>query len=260
MKKIAYCLYGQPRNLEKGYKTISKFTENYDVDFYYHTWTLNNENEVYSHSFYRDVSFEELKYDGDIVNKINLLYKPKAYISEVSRTFEYENKEEFENSLIFKNTGFNTDKNTGFNSDKNKISNVFSHYYSKQKVRDLLNDTLEKEKIHYDLVIISRFDMLKEINVDLNLLDNNKVYVSDIHKPRHIISDAILIMNVEKYLKIMNVYNNLKNLLNNHNLSNLTNSYNEIMGFCPENLLFANYLYYFNDLNNLEYINLPNFC
>ena len=47
MVKIAYCLYGQPRNLEEGYKTISKFVENYDVDFYYHTWVLENNNDLY---------------------------------------------------------------------------------------------------------------------------------------------------------------------------------------------------------------------
>ena len=35
MVKIAYCLYGQPRNFAKGYKNIKKFVEKYEVDFYY---------------------------------------------------------------------------------------------------------------------------------------------------------------------------------------------------------------------------------
>uniref|UniRef100_A0A6C0DQ94 Uncharacterized protein n=1 Tax=viral metagenome TaxID=1070528 RepID=A0A6C0DQ94_9ZZZZ len=247
MLKIAYCLYGQPRNLEDGYNIISKFVENYNVDFYYHTWTLNHENEVYSHSNYRNIKIEEIKYDHDIINKINLLYKPKKYISELSKYFDYKN---FENSLIFNNLEC---------KDTNRISNTFSNFYSKQKVRDLLNETLEKEKINYDLVIISRFDMLKEINIDLNLLDKNKIYVSNIHNPRYIFSDAILIMNVDNFLNLMNAYNNLENLMSNNSLNDLINSYNEKLVFAPENILFANYLYYFKNFKDIEYIDLPNF-
>ena len=252
MLKIAYCLYGQPRNLENGHKIISSFIAGYDVDFYYHTWTLNEENYFYSWS-YRQISSEELKYDKNIIDKINTLYKPKAYISELSRVFEYENNESFINSLLFHNTN-------EFNKDKNKISNVFSNYYSKQQVRNLLKKTLENEKIDYDFVIISRFDMLREININLKFLDTkNKVYVSNLHNPRYIFSDAILIMNIENYLNILNVYDNLENLLNNNNVNELVNNYNEKFVFVPESLLFGNYLYYFKNLENIEYIDLPNF-
>lgn len=79
MVKIAYCLYGQPRNFLEGYKNIKKFLENYDVDFYYHTWILDNENEKYIISQYRDIPIECLKYDRDIISKINLLYNPKDW-------------------------------------------------------------------------------------------------------------------------------------------------------------------------------------
>ena len=252
MLKIAYCLYGQPRNLENGHKIISTFVANHDVDFYYHTWTLD-ENNFYSYSYsYRELNLEELRGDSNIISKINKLYNPKAYISELSRVFEYENNEKFKNSLLFKNTN-------EFNKDNNKISNVFSNYYSKQQVRNLLKETLENEKIDYDFVILSRFDMLKEINIDLSSLNTKKVYVSNLHNPRYIFSDAILIMNIENYLEILNVYDNLENLLNNNTVNELVNSYNEKLVFVPESLLFGNYLYYFKNLKKIEYIDLPNF-
>lgn len=255
MLKIAYCLYGQPRNFENGYNVISKFTENYNVDFYYHTWTLNDENERYSNSHYRKVDISELLYDKDIINKLNALYKPKGYISDVSREFAYENKEEFNNSLMIKNT---LAKHPHL-FKLNRISNTFSNFYSKQRVRDLLNETIERESINYDLVIISRFDMLKDININLNLLDKNKVYVANMHRPRYIISDHMLIMNVENFLKTINVYNNLKNILNNKNVNDLVRSFNEELVFVAEGIIFANYLYYFQNLDNVEYINIPDF-
>ena len=42
-----------------------------------------------------------------------------------------------------------------------RISHTLSNFYSKQQVRNLLYDTLQKEKIEYDYVITSRFDFLK---------------------------------------------------------------------------------------------------
>lgn len=71
MVRIAYCLYGQPRNFTEGCKIIKKFVENHDVDFYYHTWTLPNEKTFYSHSEYRNIPKEDLKGDKDIITKIN---------------------------------------------------------------------------------------------------------------------------------------------------------------------------------------------
>jgi hypothetical protein len=250
MLKVAYCLSGQPRNFEKGYNIISKFVQKYDVDFYYHTWTLNNENETYPHSLHRNIKLDEIIYDPDIINKLNKLYNPIRYISESTTLFDYNSKENFKNSLIFNNT---------HNKNINSISNIFSNCYSKQKVRDLLNETIITQKLNYDFIIISRFDMLKEINIDLNLLDKNKIYVSNCHNPRVIFSDHILILNVENYLKLLNVYNNLNNLMNNFNLNNLMNHHKEKLIFNPEELLLANYLYYFNNFDNIEYINFPDF-
>lgn len=253
MLNIAYCLYGQPRNFEKGFEIISKFMEKYNVDFYYHTWTLKDENETYSHSSYRDINLEELKYDNKIIDKLNILYNPKAYISEVSKKINYNCYGDLKNSILFNNTN-------DFNKENNRISNLLSNYYSKQQVRNLLKDNCEKDNKKYDFVILSRFDMLKEININLNLLDKKKVNVSNLHNPRKIFSDAILIMNQDNFLEILNVYENLNNLLNNKEVNDLVEKYNEKFVFVPESLLFGNYLYYFNNLDNIEYIDLPNFC
>jgi hypothetical protein len=251
MTKIAYCLYGQPRNFNEGYKNIKKFVEKYDVDFYYHTWTLSKENSYYSHSEYRNIKNEELKCDKDIINKLNLLYNPKAYLCNEATYFDFTKYANFLNSIVYLNT---SDSNKG-----EKISNTFSNYYSKQQVRDLLYDTIQKQQIRYDFVIMCRFDFLNEINFDLTNINNDKIYVSNIHRPRFIFSDAIILLNVDNFLKLFDLYNNLPNLINNSEINSLVNSYNEKFIFVAESLLFANYLYHFKNLNNIEYVNFPNF-
>ena len=253
MVKIAYCLYGQPRNFTEGCKIIKKFVENHDVDFYYHTWTLPNESTHYSHSEYRNIPKEELKCDKDIIIKINSLYNPKAYLFEEAKRFDIEKKNEYINSIAYLNT---SEYNKGI-----RISHLLSQLYSKQQVRDLLYNTIEKENIEYDFVITSRFDFLKEINlnIDLNNINNEKIYVSNFLKPRDIFSDNILLLGVENYFKLLNTYDNLSNIINNKTLDTLMTKYNEKLVFVVENLSFANYLYYFNDTKNLEYVNFPNF-
>ena len=253
MVKIAYCLYGQPRNFTEGCKIIKKFVENHDVDFYYHTWTLPNDSTHYSHSEYRNIPKEDLKGDKDIITKINSLYNPKAYLFEVSKHFDIEKNNEYINSIAYLNT---SEYNKGI-----RISHTLSQLYSKQQVRNLLYNTIEKANIKYDFVITSRFDFLKEINlnIDLNNIDNQKIYVSNFLKPRYIFSDNILLLGVENYFKLLNIYDNLSNLINNKTLDTLMAEYNERLYLVTENLTFANYLYYFNDIKKLDYVNFPFF-
>ena len=252
MVKIAYCLYGQPRNLEEGYKTISKFVENYDVDFYYHTWVLENNNDLYEHSGHRHININEIKYDENIIEKINSLYKPNAYLAELSKSFNDIIDDEFMNSIAYKNTNI-------YDRNNNRISNTLSNFYSKQQVRNLFYDKITKENREYDFVITSRFDMLKYNNVNLDMIDNKKNYFSDIHLPRYIFSDHILLLGVDNFLKLYDVYDNLHNLINNEELNKIIDNYNEKLVIVPEQLLFANYLFHFKNLDNVIYINFPNF-
>jgi hypothetical protein len=252
MVKIAVCLYGQPRHYSEGCKNIKKFVENQDVDFYYHTWILNSNESYYTHSEYRNINQEELKGDKDIITKLNLLYNPKAYVFEESKSnyFDIKAKDEVVNSLAY--------SRTNGHKEVFRISNTLSQLYSRQQVRNLLYHTIETEKIEYDCVIMIRFDFLKPINVTINL-NKQLIYVSNIHYPRKIFADAIFLLSVENFFKMFNIYDNLHNIINNKALDTLVSSYNEVMCISPENLIFANYLYYFNDLKNVNYVYFPNF-
>ena len=61
MKKIAFCLYGQPREYLKGYHTNRILKERYPeigVDYYYHTWIKDNlaGDQYYEASEWRNIS------------------------------------------------------------------------------------------------------------------------------------------------------------------------------------------------------------
>ena len=87
----------------------------------------------------------KLKGDKDIITKLNLLYNPKAYVFEESKSnyFDIKAKDEVINSLAYSRTN-------GY-KEVFRISNTLSHLYSRQQVRNLLYNIIQTEKIEYDL-------------------------------------------------------------------------------------------------------------
>jgi hypothetical protein len=58
--KVALCLFGQPRFLEEGYTTLSKFIDgqraNYEIDVFVHVWwDASQVGTYYSHSRWRSI-------------------------------------------------------------------------------------------------------------------------------------------------------------------------------------------------------------
>jgi len=251
MKKIAWCLYGQPRFLLEGYNTIKNFIKNHNVDFYYHTWILND-GESYDYS-YKKFDFGTVKVT---IDDINVLYKPKAYKAEPQIKFNHYDDIRVVNSINYKNTNWD-------NPDKDRrINNGLSCHYSKQQVYDLLYNTIINDKINYDGVIISRFDLKNKINLDLNNINFNKINISNmffLYRPI-VMCDHMIITNVENFFKLFNIFNNLYMLINNKEINNIFIKYNENYNMVAETLLQASYFYHFkDDLSHLEYINIPNF-
>ena len=130
--------------------------------------------------------------------------------------------------------------------------------YSRNKVRDLLSRNLINNK--YDFVISTRFDYTKELTLNLNEIDISKVYVSDSHYPRKIFPDNFILTGVDNYLDIFNMYNNLEKIVNNKTLEIRMKENGENLEFNAEELLFANFLYYFKNIDNVNYTNaIPGF-
>jgi hypothetical protein len=243
--KIAYCLYGQPRNYLEGYKYIKEFLDrnnkdnNLEVDFYFHTW-ITEDNNFYECSRYRFIQKHELIMPPNLLKKLIELYKPITFCFDKVKEFD---AEKYKDTLIYKNT-----------KNKFNIKNILSQYYSRNRVRDLFLNNIQKKNIKYDFVITSRFDIFFNLlNVNLHNLDANKMYVSDMHKPSILTNDNFLIMPPKYYIDCFNIYNDLDKISNNNEFFKKLKENNFEMELNSEQLLIGSLFYYNIDFNNIVY-------
>lgn len=243
--RIAFCLYGQPRDYKKGYETIKNFIskqENIFIDFFYHTWILEP-TDVYIVSPWRNIDSKTLVYQDKVVDDLNKFYHPLRYHTE--KAIKKFDRTLYENTLAFKNT-HNDQKLTN-------IDNILSQMYSRTKVRNLLNEYIETTGTSYQCVIMSRFDYDKDVSIILNNIDLSKVHISYQCYPRAIIPDNFIISPTEVFLDWFNIFDNLSNLLNNQYIFDLMQIHKENLEINSEELILANYLFYNHDVKNIEY-------
>jgi len=82
--KIALCLSGQPRFVEKAFPNIyENLIRGYDVDVFVHSWI----DEDKSYQFRNDGIWRNVTQDVNINSKILDLYKPKKFLFEKPKTF-----------------------------------------------------------------------------------------------------------------------------------------------------------------------------
>lgn len=247
--RVALCFYGQPRDIEDGYKNISKFmieNSNVQFDVFYHTWFSKKSN-VYEASKHREISEKTLIQDNQVIEKINSLYNPVKRLVEEPIVFD---------------TSFikNTISYPSHPYKQSNLNNVFSQFHSRGKCRDLLNDHIKDTNQKYDIVISSRFDFYNPININLETLDSARIHVCALHFPRKIIPDAFMIMPTQMYLNVFNVYHNFDKILDNHELANIVKQGGENLEFNPEELITSMIYYY--DYSEQVFFNhqMPFFC
>jgi hypothetical protein len=247
---IAIVLYGQPRNYLKGYHNITEFIKtqyNCTFDFFYHCWVLN-ENETYKHSPWRNISSSDLCFNTNTSIELQKLYKP------ISHEIENQNDVMFEPSIYKDTIAFNnnTDKNL-----LNNINNTLFQMYSRNKARNILDRYLEKmgETVHYDFVMMLRFDISNMPSIQFNELDKLKVYISNIHCPRKIIADNCIIAPIPIFLQWFNIYDRLKDIINNTQLLEDIIKLNETIYINAEELIFAKYIFQYKNTDNISYFN-----
>ena len=196
--RIAVCLSGQPRFLERGFKQISeKITSKYDVDFFVHTWWNNdNMNAIGSN---RSHIFDE-----NTLELIMRYYKPKLMLNEPQINFNIYDDVDYE--LI------------------NPIS-PYSMFYSIKVSNDLKSFYEKKNNFKYDAVIRCRFDISIE-NFDINLSEIDLSYIYTDTVGNGFPNDQFGLSNSEN----MDYYSSLFDKINNY--------YNEgVRNFVGERLL-----------------------
>ena len=243
MKNVAVCFYGQPRLLEEGFKYIHAFMNNNSdciFDIFYHTWYTTDESvKEYDAAQWRNTPKSELTINKDSIDIINRLYKPTAGY--------YESPRKFDNFLDPSLINTNTVKSSLINN----ISNTLSCLYSCQQVRNVLSEYIDKTQIKYDFVVSTRFDFLNNISLHIRDLDPLKLYSHDIGSRYYIAGANFYISDVSRFLNFFNTFDNLPNIKDNAELFNKLRLHNEKLTINVEELITANYLYYYNDLNTI---------
>jgi hypothetical protein len=189
--RVALIFFGQPRFItnEIVKEHYKKILDTYDVDIYGHLWWSENE-VVYDVSTWSTIN--ECPVLPSTPNIMNELYPNNKIIYEGSRDFNI--PEKLLNKFSYRSEVFNV---------KN-LKNVMSHLYSFEKsVSEVPDD--------YDFYIISRTDSIIYNLPDLNLLDNNKFYISNHHDN---FPDLIFVFG-KRYLNFMKTYSNLEFTIDN---------------------------------------------
>lgn len=141
--KIALCLSGQPRGLQKAYSYYKKnLLDLYDVDVFCHSWDSNHN------------------------SKILDLYTPKSHKIE-----KYKFDESFDS--MYSNTP---------DIKKYPPRFTLSSFYSINESSVLKNEYETSRNFIYDWVIRSRYDFALNIAIDFSCLDNSKLYVPNCHR------------------------------------------------------------------------------
>jgi hypothetical protein len=236
--RIAWCIYGQPRNFEEGYQNITKFinnenNKNHKFDFYIHCWFDESQANQYYSSSYRNEN--NLLIISNTNTTILELYKPVDFLFEKTKIF---NTEILNNSLI--------DINTIQPLRKHNYSNTLSNLYSKFKVSKILNQNINDSN-YYDLIISTRFDYLNEFIINLDTIDKSKLNIIKLTDSRMIINDSYIITNLSIYNKYSEAINNLDKIINDTHIMEKCITYTNSFEFIPEVILFANLIYYYGD-------------
>jgi hypothetical protein len=134
--KIALCLSGQARGLEKAYEYVNRnLLSCNDVDVFCHVWG-----------------------DGSLVEK---LYSPRKILVEY-------------NDVIKINKNYN-DYNPNHHT-KNTAFNTFSMFYSIMKSNELKTSHEQKNNKKYDIVIRSRYDYAIARNINFLEYDSERIW------------------------------------------------------------------------------------
>lgn len=247
--KVAFCLYGQPRLAQRGHENIAAFVrrQHADVsfDFFFHVWHDPNKS-YYDASPWRQIPQKELCIDKDLMPFLFDAYRPVMWKIEKPTTLN-DMISDIETSILFQHSDV---------SKKMNVHNTLSQLYSRQCVRNLVFQT----STVYDMIVSSRFDFLKPIEVDLKSLDPSKLYVSDLHVPRKVFPDNFMISNPTIFFSMFNSFNDLPNIMNDQALHQTVQTFGEQADLGVENILFASFLKHFSIEDKVVYTcEIPDF-
>jgi len=219
MKKIALLFFGQLRHLSNPNPVIShknNILDVYDVDIFSHAWKTARQSNIDQHK--ASYSFNRIEIDEPL-------------------TFE-------DDATILKDRLNIRSWSNNWHEQPNNLNNLVSHFYSIQRVGNILKEYIVNTGTHYDHIVLSRSDLIMLDFPDLDQLDPSKFYISNQH-PRF--PDLQIILGM-KHLSFLSMYNYIRNITD-ESIHSLWTTYPEAFKYsCFTNVC---------DVNDLTPIHLP---
>jgi hypothetical protein len=196
--KIALCLSGEPRYLIEGYNQLNQnILSKWKVDIFIHTWWEPSMSDSYMKVSPKLSYGRKYKWRKDTIELIYELYSPVKIEIEKPKIFQIFEDRDYELGIP---------------------NNLHSQFYSLHK-SNILKCMNEKEnKLIYDLVIRTRFDInFFKFNLDLSKIKNLQSIHAKIIR-NNIINDQFCFSSS----KNMDIYCNIFNKLNEYGNANFS--------------------------------------
>lgn len=165
--KIAVCLSGKPRFLEKGYHQIFEniISKNDNVDFFIHTWWDKNNSEEFVKG-----------YNGDKLDDLGRVRRCVYPDNTLEMIVKYYNPK---NMITDQQIYFDTPEDVNYESVNPQ--SLYSMLYSIKISNDLKKKYEIEKGFEYDVVIRSRFDIIfHRLDFDLSSIDYSMVYTDEV--------------------------------------------------------------------------------
>jgi hypothetical protein len=247
--RIAFALFGQPRDYIRGYETIKQYLEkqgDISVDFFYHCWTLKDTNKPFAAANWRKIDEKTLVYNEKTPEDLYQYYKPVAHMYEHQEDVVFD-ESIYNTSLVYKNTPEKYHKN---------IKNILYQTYSRNKVRDVVHKYVSRTGTHYDFVVLTRFDIcsFKPLpTLKFEHMEKDCTYISPLFRPRFLFPDTFLIMPMPVFLSWFDIFETLSDLLNNEENNRRIKTFGESAVLNGEELLFLKYMYHYKSTDKIRY-------
>ena len=243
MKRVAYCLYGQPRMYQDGERVIgnliNKYRSTHQFDFFFHVWYDEAlEGTAYPCNPYRKIPKKYRLIKKETIDKLIEIYGPRIYIIEKPINFDLTKLKE---SIMY---------HVSNETQRNNLPNVVSNLYSKYRVCQILTEYMQKNNIKYDFIASSRFDISLDIDFDLNIIDPNitKLYCRSIINNEIAIRDNIIFATYNIFKIYSETYLHLEEILNDQDTLDMLDLMRSGYLLCLERLVTGQIL-----------MNYPNF-
>lgn len=193
--KVALCLSGQPRFLEKAYPFIQNcLIEPNNADVFFHTWFDNSLVGKRFVSNKNGIPMEDAggSFDARTPELLQKLYNPKS--------FEISTPLSLSDSNLPVDCILSTHATTYTRSEF--VSMLYSSWFSIQRSNNLKELYRLQNGIHYDFVIRARFDASLNMPIPCRLLSPGCLYVDNRELPPNMVPDWFGISSNE----ISNIY------------------------------------------------------